>query len=197
MRQFEVFKKNYEDAVESITQQLESRDAGEEDLIQLTQLFLETDANPYGFCPEGWANSFYSAQGFDSLLRMIRYAMYDDGDITFFVVNDEPKFGFFPAYELNNENCLNSAQKDMVKRGFSTYEYHAVSVAEWIGLFRQYHSKEVRRFFVTDAARFGVEFAIECYSPNSNFDPDWEFDEGILKEIAVMREKFKVAGILK
>ena len=192
MRQLREFEKNYHTAVEEINEYLKIEHS---EFAELTKLFLDTDANPYGFCPAGWADGFCSAQGFISLLDTVYHAMYDDGDITFFVVNDEPKFGFFPNYDLNDNNCLNETQKIFKQRG-NKYEYHAVECAERIKLFREYHAKEVKRWFIQDATRFSVDFSRKSYEGYADFDQSWATDQDILKEIDDMRQRLIDVGIL-
>lgn len=193
MRQLVAFQKNYDHAVNGIHMHLQS---GYPEFVELVNLLLTTDANPYGFCPTGYTDAFYSAQSFDSLCCAIHHALYDDGDITFYVVGNEPRFGFFCRHELTDENCLNSTEKHFVKTRGNVYNYRSVTIQEWILLFNEFHDSEVRRYFISDAVRHGIEFAVSSNDHYARFDPDWVFDEEILKEIATNRQTLIDCGML-
>lgn len=93
---FTEFKKNYDEAVESII--------GFQDHPQmggLVRWMMETETNPYGYLPSHYAGSLSSAEAFAGLLHMIQYSLYDDGDITFVTVNGEPRIVFAWKHEDN------------------------------------------------------------------------------------------------
>lgn len=187
LRQLEAFAKNYEDAMAEIQSYLHSNDETKRLLTRLVEVFLDTDANPYSFCPKEYAESFYSAQRFSALINALDHAMYDDGDVTFFLINGEPRFGFFNQYDANDEVCLNSTEKHFKKTYNNDYRYEVVSCEDWIREFLLYHCKEVRRFFIDDAARFGIDFAVKHNSTYAKFDPAWEDDPAILAKIDALR----------
>lgn len=197
MHRLKLIEENYKKAVEHINRCL--TDDKYPELQAITKLFMKTDVNPYGFLPEHFADGFDTAGGMSSLLGAIHHALYDDGDISFPLVNGEPRIVFLHPYEDFYEDfVLTETEKHLKKNYGSEYTVEKCSdVFDFIEKFETFNSKEVKRWFIEDAARHSVEFAIEHYSDYARFDPDWEFDEQILAEIEQERHKLIANGILK
>lgn len=63
MKRFDEFKKSYEESIEVIRRMMLDKD-GKPPMDELVKWLLETDANPYFFLEEKWANGFDTAEGF-------------------------------------------------------------------------------------------------------------------------------------
>lgn len=185
---FELMEKNHKEAIATINMCL--NDSSEPEMQAITSYLLETEANPYSFLPDGWGGSTSTYTGFQSLLRMIHHALYDDGDISFPIVNGEPRISFLNKHDEDyEEHVLNSTEKHFKQHHGNTYEVEQCKdVFDFIAKHSDYHRKDVRRFFILDAAIHGWEFAVEHHSRYANFDPDWEFDEEVVAEVEKKRE---------
>lgn len=197
MHRLKLIEENYKKAIEHINRCL--TDDRYPALQAITKLFMETDVNPYGFLPGHFADGFDTAGGMSSLLGMIHHALYDDGDISFPIVNGEPRIAFLHHTEDCYEDLiLNETEKHFKKNYGHEYELKRCSdVFDFIQKFEEYHSKEVRNWFITEASRRSIEFAVEHFSNYARFDPDWEFDEQIIAEIQQNRQKLIANGMLK
>lgn len=166
------------------------------DMRAITEYLLETDANPYGFLPHHWAGAMETSTGFNSLLNMIHHALYDDGDISFYKINGEPRIAFVWRHEENYADyVLSEQEKDMRTRWGSEYTVEQCKdVMDWIAQHKEYHRKDIRCWYIQDAARQGWEFATERYSRYANFDPDWEFDDAVVAEVEKIRTVFGFKG---
>ncbi len=110
MSRFDEFKKNYECAVADISIQLSNKDHAEYN--HLVNWLFNTKHNPYGiFANKGSASSMESAEYFAGLCMMIHHAMLDDGDISFPLVNDQPRIAFVCKHEDNIENYVLTDQE--------------------------------------------------------------------------------------
>lgn len=168
-----------------------------EEMKAITKLLLETDVNQYGFLPNKWANGFETSSGFASLLRMIHHALVDDGDISFPVVNGEPRIRFVSRWEDNYEQyALNETEKHFKRERGNTYTVEQCKdVFDFIEKFEEYHSNQVLLWFINDSSRFGIDFAVKHYSKYAKFNPDWEFDDKILEEIENVSQRYIKAGL--
>lgn len=195
MLRLKTIEENHQNALKEIQEFLNDECP---EMRAITKLLLETDVNPYGFLPNEWANGFNTSSGFASLLHMIHHALVDDGEISFPVVNGEPRIRFVSPWEDNYEQyALNETEKHFKRERGNTYTVEQCSgVFDFIEKFEKYNSNEVKRWFITESVRFGIDFAVEHYSVYASFDPDWEFDEEILKQIDELRQKYAKAGIL-
>lgn len=190
MNRLEVFEQNHRNNMEEIKSYLTSSTP---EMMAITKFLLETEANPYAFLPENWAGCVGSSSGMASLLHHIHHALHDDGEISFPIVNGEPKIVFAWA---NTENyadiALNSTQKHFRDMRDVTYDIEQCQdVFDFISKCTEYHRTDLLRCFILDAAMRGITFAVTHYGSNyANFDPDWEFDDGIVDKIMARRAVF-------
>jgi len=178
---FAAFKKNYDQAIESIKRFLEPG-KHEPQINGLVKWMMETDANPYSYLPENWAGCTKSAESFASLLHVIHHAVYDDGDISFVTVNGEPRIVFAWHHEDNFRNyVLSEQEKDLEKRWSSKYAIEVLEIEpdEFGPLYDAYYAKQIKRWFMNDAESNTVEYAIEHYQKYKLFDIAWivEFEK--------------------
>lgn len=178
---FEAFQKNYDEAVETIKRFLEPSKY-EPQMNGLVKWMMETDANPYSYLPHGWAGATGSAEGFAGLLHTIHHALYDDGDITFVTVNEEPRIVFVWRHEDNFRNyVLSEQEKDLEKRWSSEYRIEVLDIKpdEFGPLYDAYYVKEIKHWFMDDAEVHGVEYVVKHYQKYKLFDPAWivEFEK--------------------
>ena len=178
---FAAFQKNYDEAVETIKRFLEPYQY-EPQMNGLVKWMMETDANPYAYLPHAWAGSTGSAEGFASLLHYIHHAVYDDGDITFVTVNGEPRIVFVWRHEENFRNyVLSEQEKDLEKRWSSEYVIEVLDIKpdEFGPLYDAYHAEQIKHWFMSDAERHNVDYALKHYQKYKLFDPAWvaEFEK--------------------
>ena len=93
-----------------------------EEMRAITNLLIQTDVNPYGFLPNEWANGFDTSSGFASLLHMIYHALVDDGEISFPIVNGEPRIRFVSRWEDNYEHFMALLRLASIKYHDERYE---------------------------------------------------------------------------
>lgn len=189
--------KNIEENHQKALKQIQGFLNGEEEMRAITKLLLETDANQYAFLPENFANVFETSSGFASLLHMIHHALVDDGDISFPLVNGEPRIRFVSRWEDNYEQyALNETEKHFkLERGNTYTVEQCKDVFDFIEKFEEYHSNQVLLWFINDSSRFGIDFAVKHYSKYAKFNPDWEFDDKILEEIENFSQRYIKAGL--
>jgi len=171
---------------------------GAPELAALTAYLMETDANPYGFMPKGWEGAAQTSTGFAAFLGVLHHALYDDGDISFPIVNGGPRIAFVWQREHNYaELVLSDTEKSFRREHGSTYEItFAAGALDFIERHRKHHSKEVREWFIEDAARHSVGFAVSVYQKYANFSWGWEEDPDVLQEIEARRGELKRLGVL-
>lgn len=178
MKKFEQFQKEYDDAISLINQFLEPS-KHEPQMNGLVRWMMETDANPYSYLPEQWANSMSTAEGFASLLGVINHALYDDGEITFVTVNDRPRIVFVWKHEDNfRDYVLTAQEKDIEKNSrFRKVRYDVkvldITPDEFGPLYDACHVKELKRYFASDVVSLGPKVAVEHYSKHQVFDKSW------------------------
>lgn len=190
MNRLEVFEQNHLEHMEKIKKYLTS---SEPEMMAFTKFLLETPANPYAILPEHWAGCTESSSGMRSLLNHIHHALFDDGEISFPIVNGEPKIVFVWSNEDNYADyVLNETQKHFRDTRGVTYDItQCQDVFDFIAKCTEYHRTDILRCFITDAAMRGITFAVNHYGSNyAAFDPEWEFDDEIMAKIMKRRAVF-------
>lgn len=175
MSKFATFLQNYNKAIASINSFL-----ADNEMRDLTRWLLETDANPYSFLPEKWAGCVNSAEGMASLLHHIHHAVYDDGDICFVAVNDEPRIVFADCRDKNfRDRVLTDQEKDIEKRnaqrGWRPYDIVVLNIKpnNFGNVYNKWYTGWVRDCFVADADAHGAEWAAEHYRKYSCWNEAW------------------------
>ena len=193
MKKLEQFQKAHEEAMDEIASTIQRGD----EFAEVVKYLLETDANPYSFLPHGWAGSVGTSTAFVSLTNMLHHALYDDGDISFPVVNGEPRISFYWKHEDDYHNLvLTDTEKHMRDNFGTTYKVTQLNnVMEFISAHKEYHRSDVLDCFIQDAAIHGVVFAESVYSKYANFRYEWSDDEETLARIEELRNKRKKAGL--
>lgn len=178
MNRMSQFADNYHTAIKRI-QEYES----DPTMAAITKWILTTDENLFSVFPVGW-NILYSAQDCELLLDTIHHALVDDGDISFPVVNGEPRIAFVSRWEDNIDAfILSDAEKEFARRFGREHEITFLdSIDDFIEQRIQYAANLIKKYFVQDAARFGIDFAKENYPTVTNEQiVEWqsEIDERI------------------
>lgn len=176
---FEEFEKSHQEAIRSIKTFLE--DDYYKDMQDLAKWLLTTDTNPFSFLPETWAISGYnSAQGFYGLLRFISHAVYDDGDISFITVNEEPRIVFMNKHYIDEKNVLSETERFSLEKSVPfwkpTYEVKILDITpnEFGRLYDEWHSKWIRQCFMNDASTFGdAEESAQHYRVYACWNESW------------------------
>ncbi len=103
------------------------------------------------------------------------------------MVNGEPRICFANVYENNYfDHVLNEQEKS-----FGVEKYiitHCNNVTEFIETHKNYHCDSILKWFIHDAARLGIDFAVQHYSEYKNFNHDWEDDTEINAKIESIRK---------
>lgn len=167
MKKFETFKKNYDEAVETINTFLE----GPESMTELTKWLMTTDANPYSYLNDAWAGMTQSAEGMASLLYCIHHAVVDDGDITFVKVNDEPRIVFAHKFDDNFRDVVLSRQEKEFKK--IEIEVLDIQPNDFGKVYDEYQKTRVKVWFLYDARCRGVELARQYYENYNCWDESW------------------------
>lgn len=176
---FEQFQQAYNEALDTINEFLKPSD-NEPQINGLVQWMLETDANPYAYLPKEWASSLYTAENFADLLNYIHHAVYDDGDITFVTVNDEPRIVFANQHEENfRDHVLNNQEKEVEKNlicgRYNNYDIKVLDIEpnEFGALYNTFQRDHIKRCFIRDSTRFNVEWAANLYREYHCWDENW------------------------
>ena len=173
------FHDNFNNAISHIQDVLNRKeDDYDYEMSVLIRWMLTTDANPYSYLPEGYATSLYSAQAFEGLIHNIHHSLYDDGEITFVKVNGEPRITFFWSNEDNFEDLILSDQdkriREMSRVGYKI-EVLDIKPSEFPVLYENYQLQSIKKSFLWDAKRRGLDFAIHHYSNHYKcYDKSWE-----------------------
>lgn len=188
-KKFQEFQDSYENSVSTIKYYLEPGPY-EPHMHELIRWMMETDANPYAYLQHQWAGCLDTADGFCGLISHIHHAIYDDGDITFVKVNDQPRIVFARADDENfRDVVLTETEKHMerdIKKKFRVkYDIEILDIKpnEFGVLYDEYHVNDIKRCFCCDAGRCGIEFAVESYKQYKCFNESWvqELDADIKK----------------
>lgn len=119
---------------------------------------------------------------------MTHHAIYDDGDITFVAVNDEPRIVFAHRFDDDfRDSCLSETEKYIEKRNFElgrdrSYEIKVLDIKpnEFGSLYDAFQREDIKRCFLNDAETHDVEFAVKHYRQYNCFCEEWinEVDAG-------------------
>ena len=177
MNNFKKFKKNYDEAIETINSFLK----GPESMTELVKWLMTTDANSHSYLTQNWATSTYSAEGMAGLLNYIHHAVVDDGDITFVKVNGEPRIVFAHQFDDNfRDVVLSPHEKEMEKRRKEyrinlLYEIEVLDIKpnDFGKVYDEYYRGQVKKWFLSDAKHHSVEFAKEHYKEYNCWDETW------------------------
>ena len=177
MDKFAKFQKAYENSLEAIHSYLND---DYEDMRLIAKWLLETQHNPYGFLPDSYAGSLDTAEGFSSLLGTIHHALVDDGDISFPVVNGEPRIRFVHRHERGVETYvltdqeLEWATEENSRFMRSEYEIEWLkNVGEFIAAKDQYEVEQLKRYFLHEADPHNIDRVLEYYKDKPGFDMNW------------------------
>ena len=146
-------------------------DQSEPEMQANTEYLLVTDVNPYYFLPVEQARLMSSSSGVVELLHMIHRAIFVDGNIRFPIVKGQPRIVFGQPTEYSDAatECKN--------------------IVEFVEMHRAYFSNEVQSCFIYDVARRGWEYAIDNHRNSFVFDPEWQYDENVLAQVQLLRDR--------
>lgn len=145
----------------------------------LVEWLITTDANPYFYLQEHEAKLVHtSAQTFVDFLRKTEHALYDDGEITFVAVKSCPRIVF--ADQDDNKNfiylALNWRELDSLEfKGPESVNLQVLNILpnEFGSIFDEWHRNELKKLFLFDAKRHGLDLAISHYQEYQLFDQNW------------------------
>jgi hypothetical protein len=176
MTKFEIYKKVYEEAVENIKRFIDEPS----DMNELAAWLMTTDANPYSYLEQGYAGMMSTAEGCAGLLETIHHAVYDDGDITFVTVDDEPRIVFAHKHDDNFRKLVLYVQEQEIEKRLifgktKQYEIEILYIKpnDFPKIYNAYQVKNLQRCFSCDAGRNGIDFAVGLYRKYACFREDW------------------------
>lgn len=171
LTRYEEYNQSHEEAIARIEEMTTDEKFG-----PFATWLVETTHSSWGFYPAGWQNSTATASGMANLLGTIHHALYDDGDISFFVCpNMTPRFGFFNRNDWTDIDPVdamgNSDYTTLVKKGISLGDDITFldGPAEFIAAIEKYKLEWAERAFVRAISRNGFDFTYqymdELYKP--------------------------------
>lgn len=196
LQQMNKFNQVHNESLANIVSLLEDKDAS---MKHIANWLFETKHNPYGFLPESWAGGMKTATGFESLLNCIHHALIDDGEISFPVVNGEPRIRFVGKWEDNAEYLVLTRQErrwyDGEERYFGSFKDRLKvtwlnTVFEFTKAKDEYELNQLKHYFLMDAARQGVEYALKHYGDREQFNKEW------INEVADYKKKVCGSGMV-
>ena len=166
MRAISMFKQLHQDAMDTIQHYLFVPE-----MQELVDWLLTTDANPYGFLPVGWQDSYTSAVHFASLLNNIHHAVVDDGEMIFVSVQGEPRILFVDrwATDIRTLAMTQAEQVNDTRRaehGLSRYSVEILDITanEFGKHYDAYYVAQIKRWFLRDTRKYLVEAMEDVYS---------------------------------
>jgi len=165
---FVMFETKYNNAISYIKKQ-----QTDDVMSSITNWLLDTEINPYSFLPNSYAELAYTAEGFESLLHQIRHALFDDGDISFPVINNNPYILFVDRYEatINSFADLSLYVEDIYEDIYDIVWLN--SIEEFMFAADENHRKTIKKCFNSDLRRFGIDNAVSHYKNYKVFDESW------------------------
>lgn len=147
-KKFKEFQEKHDEAMQDIKRFLEPT-KHEPQMHELVLWMMQTEHNPYGFMDDGYASYLSgSAINFAGLLHIMSHALYDDGDIAFVTVNNEPKIIFWDKWDENlKDHALSDIQKRLEAEG-SEYEVKVLDIKpnEFGDLYDKYAKEQELKF---------------------------------------------------
>lgn len=148
-KRIEEFQKKYDDAIERIKKYLEPDPNLDPPMNELVRWMMETESNSWGYLTGCWRGAPGSAEAFVSLLDNIHHALYDDGDIAFVTVEDEPRivFAWIHDDEQLKTNSLNEDEKYWEMRDSRKFDIKILDIKpnEFGILYDQYEKNRVKK----------------------------------------------------
>lgn len=176
----DLFNSAHENAIFNIKKYL-NKEPHEYDyeMSHIVNFMLNSDHNPYLYLQGGFEHLVQTSTGFSSLINEIKHALYDDGDIEFVTVFDQPRIIFADKNSLNFYNRILkiSEEKQLRRQGKDIKDVVRIlpkDAKNFAILCQQVHESNLKRCYVNDAARHSVKFANEHYSSYSCWSDEWE-----------------------
>lgn len=112
----------------------------------------------------------YNASSFSCLLHDIHHALYDDGEITFYLVDDEPRLSC--EYDFELKDCLSGDEKRSGEQ-YNCEILNKIKIDDWIKLSEDYSVIEIKSNFLFDYQLHNNPELIKCYEKYKCFDLKW------------------------
>ena len=110
----------------------------------------------------------YNASSFSCVLHDIHHALYDDGEITFYLVDDEPRLSC--GYDFELKDCLSDDEKRSGEQ-YNCEILNKITIDDWIKISEDYYVKEIKSNFLLDY-QLNPEL-IKWYEKYKCFDLKW------------------------
>ena len=179
MNKFTEWQEAHDAAVARINKYLQANEYTSQ-MNGLVNWMMTTQSNPYAYLPVQYASSIDSPESFVQLLDKIHHAMYDDGDICFVTVNGEPRIVFANPFEETfedavitaNDRALAERRPASMKKAIEVKVLN-ISPNEFGAIQEAHEARQYKRSFAFEAARWGIERAIENAKRTPHFNESW------------------------
>lgn len=131
---------------------------------RLSLYLFTTDRRSSSIINKGYDK--YDASDFSCILHDIHHALYDDGEITFYLINDEPRFSCIYDFELKDDIEYDD---DTIKSKCKILKN--ITIDNWIKLSEEYFVNEIKSNFLIDY-QINPEL-IKHYKKYDFFDENW------------------------
>lgn len=163
------------DKFEKDLAEIKTFEIGNPEIQQLLDWMLTTEVSPYSYLSDRWAGYTYTVSGMLSIFHTIHHAYYDDGAMSFVAVNGHPKIVFAHQSDYDSFESFVAAILSPAENQYSAkVEILDIAPNEFGPLVDDNELTYLKRCYVHDVARNGVEFANKQYSEYSCFSPTWE-----------------------
>lgn len=160
---FQEKQKRYLNDVEFIKQSI-SQDS---EFGRLSLYLFTTKRNSKSIVNRGY--NVNDASSFSCLLRDIHHALVDDGEITFYLVDDEPRLSC--EYDFELKDCLSDEERQSGDQ-FDCKILNKITIDDWIKSSEEYFVNEIKSNFMFDY-QLNPDGMIEWYKKYECFDENW------------------------
>ena len=135
---------------------------------RLSLYLFTTDRRSSSIINKGYDK--YDASDFSCILHDIHHALYDDGEITFYLVDDEPRLSC--EYDFELKDCLSGDEKRSGEQ-YNCEILNKIKIDDWIKLSEDYSVIEIKSNFLFDYQLHNNPELIKCYEKYKCFDLKW------------------------
>lgn len=100
---FKTLESNHEKAIEHIESCLHNKDPEETEFQVLVEYILTTKRNPFAYLPSDWSDKTNNAQLVSNLFTALYHALFNDGGISFPIINGEPRISFIAENDAETD----------------------------------------------------------------------------------------------
>lgn len=166
---------DFDESIKDSYQRMEGYLNAGDEFSEFVNFLITTQELPHSFIVEEHAHRMMQLESFVTFLDIIYHAVYDDGDITFVKINNKPRMAFLDSSNQDLRSyVMDSMEKYLEDRG-KNYEIEILdcTLSEFADMVNESHRKHIKRCFISDAKRMGVNVARNYYLEYDCFDEKW------------------------